>query len=79
MSYYGHSFHKYFLGTGVTKVTGHAADLIPGQIGLFNAKTFKAIPLSQADKNINKEVLIGQGSWHTTDSITSVKSITAFN
>lgn len=70
MSYFGHSFHKYFLGTGVVKTTGHAADLIPGQIGLFNAKTYEAIPLSHAKKDINREVIIGQGSWHSVDSLT---------
>lgn len=70
MSYYGHSFHKYFLGTGVVKTTGHAADLLPGQIGLFNAKTYQAIPLAQANKLTNREILIGQGSWHSVDSLT---------
>lgn len=70
MSFFAHAFHKYFIGFGPAKTTGHFSDLKAGEIGLFDAKTFVAIPHKDAKKSFHKEVIIGQGSLHSKDALT---------
>lgn len=69
MSYFAHAFKKVFVGSGDVMTSGTSDQLKPGQIALLDAKTFKAIPVSDAKKSLHKEVILAQGSFHTVDSI----------
>lgn len=70
MSFYGHAFHKVFIGTGAVRTTGKPENLISGEIGLFDPKTWNALSLLDVSNLSHREVLVGQGSWHTKDSLT---------
>lgn len=69
MSYFNHGFKKVFIATGGLVTTGDTSTLKGGQIGLFDANTFKAIPLGEAKKSVHKEVILAQGSFHTRDGL----------
>lgn len=69
MSFYQELPYPVFVGTGAIRTTGGTEDLKPGEIGLFNAKTYRAIPAGASKAN-NPEVLIASGSWHSTDRLT---------
>jgi hypothetical protein len=72
--YFNHAFRKSFLGKsdGATpspaldvRVTGNTTQLTAGQIGLFNAQTFEAIPAT----GTGKPFILAQGSYFTEDKI----------
>ena len=69
MSYFNHGLKKVFIATGGLVTTGDTSTLKGGQIGLFDANTFKAIPLGEAKKSVHKEVILAQGSFHTRDGL----------
>lgn len=66
MSVFPYSYRKVLIGSGVIRTTGTTADLKPGEIGLFDAKTYKALPAG-ATYGTNREVILAQGSYHTKD------------
>jgi hypothetical protein len=68
--YFNHAFRKTFLisdnGTVINKLnSGDTTDLVPGQIGLFDAKTYQAFSTA----NSGKPFIIAQGSYFTNDKI----------
>jgi hypothetical protein len=70
--YFNHAFRKTFLiadnGTVISQATtGTTASLTAGQIGLFDAKTYAAIP--SPGTNSGKPFIIAQGSYFTSDNI----------
>lgn len=69
--YFNHAFRKTFLisnnGSVVNRRTsGSTTDLTPGQIGLFDAKTYQAF----GNENNGQPFIIAQGSYFTKDKIT---------
>lgn len=67
--YFPHAFKKVFIpkvesGTLSLKSTGKTQDLTPGEIGLYDAKTFQALSASTL-----KPFMLVQGSYHTTDKL----------
>lgn len=69
MAYFNHAFRKDFIGFGSVRTTGDTDNLVAGQIGLFDAKTFNALPVVGSNANPKKMFLIGQGSMHDVDGL----------
>lgn len=69
MSYFPNAFKKVFIATGGVVTSGDTSVLKGGQVGLFDAKTYKALSLSESKKSAHKEVILAQGSFHTRDQI----------
>ena len=72
--YFNHAFRKSFLASTTTGVldlaiTGTTANLVatPGEIGLFDAKTYAAI--ATAPLTGNQPFILAQGSYFTNDKI----------
>lgn len=70
--YFPNAFKKVFVaavdgGAIDLATTGKTQDLDPGQIGLFDSKTYSAI--SAAPASGNQTFILAQGSYHTTDKI----------
>lgn len=55
-----------FIGTGAVLQTGDTSQLTAGQIGIFDAKTYKAVsgPIGK-----NQAIKVAAGSWHTKDKL----------
>lgn len=74
MSYFSHAFQKMFVvAPGKTLVTSASVGtetLTAGQIGIFNPKTFKGYGAQAVGLNYQM-FLVAQGSYHTTDSLSS--------
>ncbi len=66
MSTFPYSYRKVLIGSGVIRTVGTTADLKAGEIGLFDAKSYKALAAG-ATYSTNREVLLAQGSFHTKD------------
>lgn len=62
--------YRYFVGSGavLTDTTKSTADLVPLQVGLFDAKTFKALP-SVVDAKQVPEILIALGSPNAENKV----------
>jgi hypothetical protein len=69
MSFYQELPYPVFIGTGQIRTTGKTEDLKAGEVGLFDAATYRALDAS-ANGAANPEVFIGGGSWHSTDKLT---------
>lgn len=68
MSYFSSAFKKHFIGSGSVKTTGATESLAAGQIGIFDAKTFNALPVVGSNPKPNKMFIIAQGSMHSKDT-----------
>lgn len=68
MSFYQELPYPVLVGTGAVLTSGDTSTLKPGQLGLFDASTYNAIGAG-ASPISHPSVLIAQGSWHTTDSL----------
>lgn len=66
--YYSNAFRKDFVGFGSVRTTGATEDLTAGQIGLFAADTFNALPVVTSNTKPNKMFIIAQGSMHGLDT-----------
>lgn len=69
--YFNHAFRKTFLisddGTTINQLSaGSTTALDPGEIGLFDAKSYQAF----TDENNGQPFIIAQGSYFTNDKIT---------
>ena len=70
--YFPNAFRKDFVGKVdagalVVKTAGKTQELVAGEIGLFDAKTYSAIAAAPASGN--QPFILAQGSLHTTDKI----------
>ena len=68
--YFNHAFRKSFLGLDAMGTlgqltTGSTTDLVAGEIGLFDAKSYQAF----ADENGGQPFILAQGSYFTNDII----------
>jgi hypothetical protein len=74
MNYFSHAFQKMFVpkvGTTLVTSTSSSTDkLVAGELGIFNAKNFKGFGTPDASNN-HKMFIIAQGSYHTTDALSS--------
>jgi hypothetical protein len=68
MSYFPNAFKKVFVGTSFV-TTGKTEDLTVGQFGFFNAKTWAAIPVVNANVTANPQVVFAMGGYHTADKV----------
>jgi hypothetical protein len=68
MSYFPYAFRKVFIGSGAVRTSGSTADLKAGEIGLFDAKSYAALPVGTT-YGTNRTVLLAQGSFHTKESL----------
>lgn len=72
--YFSHAFQKMFVpksgASFVTSTSASTDQLTEGQIGIFNPKTFKGFGTPGSTNN-HKMFMIAQGSYHTTDSLSS--------
>lgn len=66
MAFFPNSLRKVFIGAGPIRTTGSTADLKAGELGLFDAETFKALA-SGATYTKNPKVILAQGSFHQKD------------
>ncbi len=61
--------HEYnfpvFVSTGAVLSTGHSGDLAPGQLGVFNGKTYQVA----SGLTPNDPVFVAQGSLHNVDKL----------
>lgn len=69
MAVFSHAFRKDFIGFGSVRTTGDTDNLVAGQLGLFDAKTFNALPVVTSNANPKKMFIIGQGSMHDVDGL----------
>lgn len=67
MATFPYAYRKVLVGSGDIRTTGFTKDLVPGQLGLFDAKTFKALSVAEATYSAHREVVLAQGSFHTKD------------
>lgn len=62
--------HEYnlpvFIGTGAVATTGDTSQLVAGQIGLFDHKTYQAV---SGHVKANQDLLVAAGSWHSKDKL----------
>jgi hypothetical protein len=74
MNYFSHAFQKMFVpkvGTTLVTSTSSSTDkLTAGELGIFNSKTFKGFGTPGSTNN-HKMFIIAQGSYHTTDALSS--------
>jgi hypothetical protein len=74
MATFPHSFRKVLIGKDAggsiadIVVSGTTADLTANQIGLFDAKTYQALPVGSTFTT-NREVILAQGSSHTVHTL----------
>lgn len=68
MSYFAHAFKKVFIGDTFVD-SGNPQDLEWGQFGFFDAKTWEAVPVGDADVALHKQVVLAMGSFHTVDKV----------
>lgn len=66
MAVFPYSKRKVLIGAGSVRTTGSTSDLKPGEIGLFDAHTGRALGQG-ATYTSNREVLLAQGSFHEKD------------
>lgn len=66
--YYSSAFRKHFIGSGSVRTSGATENLAPGQIGLFDASSFDALPVATANAKPYKMFIIAQGSMHSKDT-----------
>lgn len=66
MATFPYAYRKVFIGSGALRTTGSTLDLNPGELGLFDAKTGKALAAGTTFSQ-NREVIFAQGSYHTKD------------
>lgn len=66
MAVFPDSLRKVFVGAGPIRTTGSTSDLKAGELGLFDAETFKALAAG-ATYTSNPKVILAQGSFHTKD------------
>lgn len=69
MSFYHELPYPVFVANGSVVTSGGTESLKPGQIGLFDASTYQALPAG-ANAVEHPEVFIAGGSWHSKDSLT---------
>jgi hypothetical protein len=71
MAYFAHAFKKVFVGdTFVT--SGKPEDLAAGEYGFFDAKTWEAIPIADADMKVHRQAVLAMGSYHSVDKVGGV-------
>jgi len=64
---YSHEYNvPVIIGTGAVLTQGDTADLVAGQIGVFNNKTYEAI---SGQANPKQSVIVASGSWHKKDKL----------
>lgn len=64
---YSHEYNvPVIIGTGAVLTQGDTADLVAGQIGIFNNKTYEAI---SGQANPKQSVIVASGSWHKKDKL----------
>jgi len=68
MATFPHAFRKDFIGFGSVRTSGATEDLTAGQLGLFGADTFNALPVVTSNAKPNKMFIIAQGSMHGKDT-----------
>lgn len=68
MSFYQELPYPVFIGTGSVLTSGDTSQLKPGQLALVDSSTYGAIGAG-ASPISHPSVLVAQGSWHTTDSL----------
>lgn len=68
MATFPYAFRKVFIGSGVIRTSGKTIDLKPGEIGLFDAKSFQALAAG-ATYTSNREAILAQGSYHTVETL----------
>lgn len=68
MSTFPYAYRKVFIGSGVIRTSGKTIDLKPGEIGLFDAKSFQALAAG-ATYTSNREAILAQGSFHTIETL----------
>lgn len=66
MAVFPHSLRKVFVGSGTVRTTGSTSDLKAGELGLYDAETFKAVAVG-ATYTSNPKVILAQGSFHQKD------------
>jgi hypothetical protein len=66
MAVFPHSLRKVFIGSGAVRTTGSTSDLKAGELGLFDAETFRALTTG-ATYTSNPKVILAQGSFHQKD------------
>lgn len=69
MSFFSNAFQKHFVGFGSVRTSGDTSKLLPGELGLYDANTYQAIPVASANAKPYKMFRLVQGSMHTRDSI----------
>lgn len=66
MALFPYALRKVFIGTGHIRTTGHTSDLKPGELGLFDGDSFKALAPG-ATYTKAPQVVLAQGSFHQKD------------
>ena len=66
MAVFPYAKRKVLIGAGSIRTSGSTSDLKPGELGLFDAHTFKALGQG-ATYTSNREVVLAQGSFHQKD------------
>lgn len=66
MAVFPDSLRKVFIGAGSVRTTGSTSDLKAGELGLFDAETFRALTAG-ATYTSNPKVILAQGSFHQKD------------
>lgn len=64
--YFPNAKRKVFVGSGAIRTSGHSADLKAGELGLFDAETFRALAPG-VTYTTNNKVVLAQGSFHQKD------------
>jgi hypothetical protein len=70
MSYFPNAFDQILIG-GDFVTTGRTEDLIAGQFGFFDPKTWAAVPVANATVTAHPSVVLATGNYHTVDRIGS--------
>lgn len=68
MSTFPYAYPRVFIGSGKVRTTGSTKDLAPGELGLFDSKSFKALAVGDT-YSAHREVILAQGSFHTIETL----------